>query len=81
LTISTAAANEAAKRQRVYLSCGEGFIDVVEKVSADVYQRLSRVSTAAGVRTSFFSPGLDRYYLAVPERGNQNAELRVFRPE
>ena len=70
-----------AKRKRVYISCGEGFIDVVEQFSADTYKRLGQVPTEVGARTSFFSPDLDRYYLAVPARGNQKAEIRVYQPE
>ena len=31
--------------------------------------------------TSFYSPELERYYVAVPERGNQQAQIRVFQPE
>ena len=70
-----------AKRKRIYISCGEGFVDVIAQSSPDNYQRIAKVSTAAGARTSFFSPDLDRYYLAVPDRGNQKAEIRVFQPE
>jgi hypothetical protein len=69
------------KRKRLYISCGEGFIDIVEQASADSYKRLTQASTEVGARTSFFSPDLDRYYLAVPARGNQNAEIRVYQPE
>lgn len=70
-----------AGRKRVYLSCGEGFIDTVEQISADSYKRTGRLPTAVGARTSFFSSALDRLYLAVPERGSQKAEIRVYTPE
>jgi YVTN family beta-propeller protein len=70
-----------AKRKRIYISCGEGFIDVVEQSSADNYQRVAKIPTAAGTRTCLFSSDLDRVYLAVPERGNQKAEIRVYQPE
>ena len=70
-----------AKRKRLYISCGEGFVDVVQPMSADHYQTLERVTTATGARTSFYSPELERYYVAVPERGNQQAQIRVFQPE
>ncbi len=69
------------KRKRIYVSCGEGFIDVVEQSSAGKYQRVAKIPTAPGARTSFFSADLDRYYLAVPERGTQKAEIRVHQPE
>jgi len=69
-----------AKRKRIYIGCGGGFIDVVEQTSTDNYQRSAKIPTAAGARTCFFSPDLDRLYLAVPERGNQKAEIRVYQP-
>jgi DNA-binding beta-propeller fold protein YncE len=70
-----------AKRKRVYISCGEGFIDIVEQASAEAYQRVAKIPTGAGARTSFFSADLDRYYLAVPGEGEQKAEIRVYQPE
>lgn len=70
-----------ARRKRVYLSCGEGFLDVVAQDAADSYRRILRLATAPGARTSFFSPELDRLYLAVPARGSQPAEVRVYQSE
>jgi hypothetical protein len=70
-----------AKRKRIYISCGEGFLDVVEQTAPDHYQRVAHIPTASGARTCFFSPDLDRLCLAVPDRGNQRAEIRVFQPE
>jgi DNA-binding beta-propeller fold protein YncE len=70
-----------AARKRLYLSCGEGFLDVVAQRDADHYERIERVPTAAGARTSFYSPALDRLWLAVPQRGRQSAEVRAYRPQ
>jgi hypothetical protein len=67
-----------AKRKRIYASCGEGFIDLVGQTDRDRYETLGKIPTRAGARTSFFSADLNRFYLAVPERGNQPAELRIF---
>lgn len=69
-----------AKRKRIYISCGEGAIDVVEQKDPDHYGARERIPTAPGARTSFFSPDLDRFYLAVPRRGEQPAEIRVYQP-
>lgn len=69
-----------AKRKRLYVSCGEGFIDVVEQRDADSYRLRERIPTRAGARTSFFSAELAEFYLAVPQRGKQEAEIRVFQP-
>jgi DNA-binding beta-propeller fold protein YncE len=68
-------------RKRLYLSCGEGFLDVVAQRDADHYERIERVPTASGARTSFYSPALDRLWLAVPQRGRQSAEIRAYRPQ
>jgi hypothetical protein len=67
-----------AARRRLYASCGEGFVDVVEQLGADRYERRARITTRPGARTSFFSPELGEYYLAIPERGAESAEIRVF---
>jgi hypothetical protein len=67
-----------AARKRLYISCGEGFIDVIEQRSADEYRLRERIATRAGARTSFFSAELSEFYLAVPQLGNQEAEIRVF---
>jgi hypothetical protein len=64
--------------KRIYISCGEGFIDVVEQQSPDKYLRLERVATSKGARTSYFSPELRQFYLAAPEGGGHAAELRIF---
>jgi DNA-binding beta-propeller fold protein YncE len=70
-----------AARGRLYLSCGEGFLDVVARRDADHYERIERVATASGARTSFYSPALDRLWLAVPQRGSQSAEIRAHQPQ
>ena len=70
-----------AARKRLYLSCGEGFLDVVAQRDADHYERMERVTTASGARTSFYSPALDRLWLAVPQRGGQSAEIRTYQPQ
>jgi len=67
-----------AKNQRVYVSGGEGFISVFAQLDADKYQPLAKIPTAAGARTSLFVSALGRLYLAVPHRGGQAAEVRVY---
>jgi DNA-binding beta-propeller fold protein YncE len=67
-----------AKRDRVYLSCGEGFVDVLAP-DGSAYRRLARIATAAGARTSLFVPELDRLLLAVPARGETPAGIWVYR--
>ena len=40
--------------------------------------RCQSLATAAGARTSLFVPEQSRLYLAVPHRGNQKAEVRIY---
>lgn len=70
-----------AVRKRLYLSCGEGFLDVVAQRDADRYERIERIATARGARTCFYSAELDRLWLAVPQLGSRPAEIRTYRPE
>jgi DNA-binding beta-propeller fold protein YncE len=65
------------QRQRVYVAGGDGFIDVLDATGAQP-SRLARITTAAGARTGLFSQQQGRFYLAVPHRGGQRAEIRVF---
>ena len=65
-------------RKRLYVSGGEGFIDVFQSDDANRFSRLARVPTAAGARTSLFVSDPSRLFLAVPHRGSQRAEIRVF---
>jgi hypothetical protein len=68
------------KRERVYVSCGEGLIDIVRQSGAG-YERLARVPTAPGARTALFVSELDGLYLAVRAERNEGASIWVFRPE
>ena len=70
-----------AKLKRLYISCGEGFVDVIEPRHADAYQRKERIPARTGARTSFFSAELNEFYLAVPQQGLQEAEIRVYQPQ
>jgi hypothetical protein len=67
-----------AARHRLYASCGDGFVDIIAQQDSDNYERLDRIPTAPGARTSYFSPELGQFFLAVPERGAQKAEIWIF---
>jgi DNA-binding beta-propeller fold protein YncE len=70
-----------AKLRRIYVSCGEGFVDVIEQRSADSYRPLYRMATAPGARTSFFSAEQSEFYLAVPAQPDRGAEVRVYKAQ
>ena len=65
-------------RKRLYVSGGEGDLDVIEDQGAGRFTRIAHMPTAAGARTSLFVPDQRRLFLAVPHRGSQRAEIRVF---
>lgn len=69
-----------AKRQWVYISCGEGFLDVVSAPPKGPLKRIAKIPTRSGARTSFFSRELDRLFLAVPDRADDSAEIRMYQP-
>lgn len=67
------------RRQRVYVSCGDGVIDVfASQDSGDA--RIARIPTVSGARTSFFDPRSDRLFVAVRAASGEVAAIWVFRP-
>jgi hypothetical protein len=68
-----------AKRQRVYLSCGDGYVDVFE-AQGDTYGRSAHIPTISGARTALFVPEFDRLFVAARASPGEPAALWVFRP-
>jgi DNA-binding beta-propeller fold protein YncE len=68
-----------SKRRRVYVSCGEGFIDVFAEDGTG-YRRIGHVTSSSGARTSLFVPELDRFVLAVRATLFTPASIWVLRP-
>jgi hypothetical protein len=66
-----------AKRHRVYIACGAGVVDVFEE-HVGKYQRVGRIPTVSGARTSLFVPELDRLFVAVRAAGGEPAAIWVF---
>jgi hypothetical protein len=64
--------------RRLYVSCGAGTLDVVQREDANHHRVVERVTTAPGARTCLFMPQTRRLYLAVPPREQQPAEMRVY---
>jgi YVTN family beta-propeller protein len=64
--------------KQLYVSCGDGAIDVISQSDVEHYQRTARIATASGARTAFWSSEQRRLYLAVPHRRTQPAAVMVF---
>ncbi len=70
-----------ARRRRLYVSCGEGVVDVLQGDAAAGYHPLARIPTRPGARTSLFVPELDRLLVAARSSASgAGAAILVFRP-
>jgi hypothetical protein len=71
-------------RKRVYVSGGRelpvGFAYVYQQKGADHYETIGKIPTRGGAGTSFWSPELDRYYIAAPATGREEAAILVYAP-
>jgi DNA-binding beta-propeller fold protein YncE len=66
-------------RRELYVSGGEGAVDVLGEDSANGYKQRARIVTSAGARTSLFVPDWSRLFIAVPRRSSdQPAHLLVY---
>jgi DNA-binding beta-propeller fold protein YncE len=65
-------------RHRVYVTCGEGFLDVFDAQAE--YRRLAHIPTISGTRTSLFVPELDRLFLAARAATGEPAAIWILRP-
>jgi DNA-binding beta-propeller fold protein YncE len=67
-----------ARRGRLYASCGDGAMAVIEK-KGDRYEVVVRIETPKRAKTSAFSGSTGRLYLAVPRQQGMDApEIRVY---
>jgi hypothetical protein len=67
-----------AKRERVYVSCGDGHLDVFD-TRENAYPRINHIATIAGARTSLFVPELDLLFIAARATKLEPAAIWVFR--
>ena len=74
-----------AGRRRVYVSGGRelpvGFAYVYQQKDADHYETIGKIPTRGGAGTSFWSPDLNRYYVAAPASDKQEAAILVYAPQ
>jgi DNA-binding beta-propeller fold protein YncE len=64
--------------QRIYVACGEGFVNVYHQVDADHYKPLGKIATGPLGKTGLLVPELKKYFVAVPPHGAAPAEVLVF---
>jgi DNA-binding beta-propeller fold protein YncE len=71
--------------KRVYVSGGRdadvGYVFVYQQQDADHYTQIGKISTRTFAGTSFWSPELNRYYVAAAANDKQEADILVFEPQ
>jgi len=74
-----------AAQKRVYVSGGRdndvGSVFVYQQKDADHYELIGKIPTRSGAGTSFWSPELNRFYVAAPAHDNEEAAILVFEPQ
>ena len=65
-------------KKLIYVSAGEGTIDVFKQRDMDHYDLVKRTQSIQGARTSLFVPELNRFYLAAPEHEGQEAQIQIY---
>lgn len=74
-----------AAHHRVYVSGGRGFdvghVFAYQQKDADTYETIGKIQTRPGTGTSFWSPELNRYYVAAPAHDDEEAAILVFEPQ
>ncbi|HTR43991.1 MAG TPA: hypothetical protein VMH87_20450 [Pseudomonadales bacterium] len=63
----------------IYVSCGDGSVEIIRQIDVDNYQTTKHVTTMPDARTSLFIPELNRLYVAVPQHGDEAAQVLVFK--
>ena len=66
------------KSKQIYLTGGEGYLDVISQKDQNSYQEITRIPKGQGGRTSLFVPALDRLYIAIPDYFGHDAKIEVF---
>ena len=70
-----------ASRKRIYVIGGEGIISVFQQNDPDHYELISNVPSGIGIRTGYFFAKRDRFYVGVPAKGSEPAQIWTFEAE
>jgi DNA-binding beta-propeller fold protein YncE len=65
-------------RNRVYVVCGEGRVDIFRAESRDRYASEGSIRTAPRARTGLFVPEDGKLYVAAPAIGSSAARVLVY---
>jgi len=62
----------------VYVSCGQGSLEVIKQAGPNQYSLVQTITTASGGRTSLLVPELGSIFVAVPASTGHQAEILVY---
>ncbi|MEI7687569.1 MAG: hypothetical protein WCL32_21385 [Planctomycetota bacterium] len=69
-----------AHRDRLYASCGEGFLAVLGRTKGDQFEVIAKLPTGKLARTCYFDADSSRLFLAVPrQEGQEGPAIWVYR--
>jgi DNA-binding beta-propeller fold protein YncE len=68
---------DSAKR-RIYVLTSQGAIDVFQQRDGNHYDHIARINTPAHAQTGLYVPEWGKLFAAVPNSGDQGAEVQVF---
>jgi DNA-binding beta-propeller fold protein YncE len=70
-----------ASRKRIYVIGAEGMISVFQQNDPDHYELVANVPTSIGIRTGYFFTKRDRFYVGVPAKGTEPAQVWTYEAE
>jgi hypothetical protein len=70
-----------ASRKRIYAIGGEGIISVFQENDPDHYELVANVPSSVGIRTGYFFTKRDRFYVGVPAKGSEPAQIWTYEAE
>ncbi len=70
-----------ASRMRIYVIGGEGLISVFQQNDHNHYELIANIPSGIGIRTRYFYTRRDRFYVGVPARGNEPAQVWTYEAE
>ncbi len=66
------------ERRLIYISCGEGILEIFKQIGTDEYRSIIRLPTAPGARTSLWAPELNRIFVASPSQKGKPAAILIY---
>jgi hypothetical protein len=68
-------------RKRIYVIGGEGIISVIQQSDPDHYELIASVPSAIGIRTGYLFAKRDRFYVGVPAKASDPAQVWTYEAE